>query len=60
MLDIFWKFIQFKLRSSWEIHFWEDRWIGEALLRESFRTLYSLAVDHKGRVMDSLDDVQNI
>lgn len=42
---IFWKFIRLKARSSKEIRFWEDRWVGEQPLKDSFRNLFSIAFD---------------
>lgn len=53
MKDIFWKFIFLKARSGREIRFWEDRWVGEQPLKESFRNLFSIAFDPRGEYLDS-------
>lgn len=42
----------FNLGSGSGINFWDDRWVGENLLKESFRMLHSLVVDPWVRVMD--------
>lgn len=58
--DSFWNFIWFNLGSDREICFGEDRWIREFPLKVSFQNLYSLAVDLKGRVVDSFNEAGNI
>lgn len=55
-----WKFVRFKLGSGREIRFWEDRWLGENPLNESFKFLHSLALDPFDRVVDLFDMVGNI
>lgn len=58
--EVFWNFIAYKLGSGREIRFWEDRWVGEVLFKESFRTFYSLDVEHKVLVVDLYDDSSKI
>lgn len=60
MNDIFWKFIHLKVGSGREIRFWEDKWVSERPLKESFRILYSTAFDPLDMVVDSFDVVGNI
>lgn len=60
MREDFWKFIQFRLGSSSEIGFWEDRWVGEVLLKEPFMNLFSLAMESLVLVVDSFDGTKNI
>lgn len=42
-----------------DIKLWEDRRVGEVPLRESFRILYSLAVDPMVSVAELFDTVFN-
>lgn len=60
MRESFWKFIRFNLGLGREIPFWEDMWIGEVPLKTTFKNIYSLAVEPKGRVVDSYDVNGNI
>lgn len=58
--DDFWKFIKFRLGEGNEIRFWEDKWLGEATLRESFGSLISLVEDPLVLVVDCFDSSSNI
>lgn len=58
--SVFWKHIWFKHGSGREICFWEDRWVGDIPFRESFRSLYFLAIDPKGLVANVYDVLGNI
>lgn len=51
----FWKFIRFKLGSGKVIRFWEDLWGGELPLRYEFRSIYNLALNQEGSVVDNFD-----
>lgn len=58
--DVFWKHICFKVELGREIRFWEDKWVGDAPLKDVFRTLYGLALDSNSLVMESFDFDRNI
>lgn len=60
MIEDVWKFIRFKLGSGKEIRFWEDRWVRDGLLKESFRILYGLSIDPLDKVVDWFDFLGNI
>lgn len=60
MREVFWNHICFKMGLGNDIRFWEDRWIGEIPLKVSFRSLFTLTIDHRERVVDSFDVGENI
>lgn len=50
--------VQFRIEKK--IHFLEDRWVGEVPLKDSFRSLFSLAIDPKEFVVNTFDDGGNV
>lgn len=46
--------------SGIDIQFWEKRWVVDVPLKDSFRSLFSLASDPKEFVANSFDDKRNV
>jgi hypothetical protein len=41
---------KFLIKDGFEVHFWEDKWIGTTTLREQYPTLYAI-IHHKGDII---------